>query len=436
MKLELLAISDTHLGEDCSLLYFREGRQHLWEVLRKYLAEGGDLEVEEMILMGDIPDRCLSSDNEIIRDTNAFIEMLGSAAHIRKGVYIPGNHDHTIWTEYRRCRYGESEKYGITGPGGDQLVSQGKPDGSQEVEYLLKLFFGYPDGASWRAIEKEKTFDFVFANPLYARQINDRTYVFTHGTHFRRDVTSSAWKKELAHFLKIDKVLGGIEIDASSDIEGNEPMALLETKVARFADSLWQSSHDNPVTQSDKFWYLVTHLGGKFKNKRDIPGDSKLFLGSELLKDDSKLLKADKEQIRKISDDDHSLKLFDKYFHGPMLEHLKASSLPTDKITFVYGDTHDGGCGNAFHMNGINYFRAYNTGGWVAYHKKNHPPCHVFGVKNTGEEFLLDVSFKGVQVEGGYILDQASVQAEHHKIVADTSLSGAWDKLFDNGMNG
>jgi hypothetical protein len=28
-------------------------------------------------------------------------------------------------------------------------------------------------------------FDFVIVNPLYVTQFNNRTYVFTHGTHFR-----------------------------------------------------------------------------------------------------------------------------------------------------------------------------------------------------------------------------------------------------------
>ena len=34
MKLKFLTISDTHLGEDCSLLAFPDGRWHLWRALR------------------------------------------------------------------------------------------------------------------------------------------------------------------------------------------------------------------------------------------------------------------------------------------------------------------------------------------------------------------------------------------------------------------
>ena len=85
MRLKLLAISDTHLGEDTSLLSFPRGRQHLWETLRKCFGEGDKkkrFEVEEAILLGDITDRTLYSKSQIITHTNALIQMLGDAADI------------------------------------------------------------------------------------------------------------------------------------------------------------------------------------------------------------------------------------------------------------------------------------------------------------------------------------------------------------------
>jgi len=35
MNIKFLAVSDTHLGEDCSLLSFPHGRQHLWRELQR-----------------------------------------------------------------------------------------------------------------------------------------------------------------------------------------------------------------------------------------------------------------------------------------------------------------------------------------------------------------------------------------------------------------
>ena len=54
MRLKLLAISDTHLGEDTSVLSFPRGRQHLWETLRTQFGSGKKVEIEEMIADGTI----------------------------------------------------------------------------------------------------------------------------------------------------------------------------------------------------------------------------------------------------------------------------------------------------------------------------------------------------------------------------------------------
>jgi hypothetical protein len=425
MNLRLLAVSDTHLGEDCSLLSFPQGRRHLWEVLRDQFGQGGDFSVDEMILMGDIPDRNLSSTSQIITHTNAFIEMLGSAAKIKKGVYIPGNHDHTIWTKYRTLRYGPAEEYGITGPDGESIVQNGIPVDFNGAEDLLTLFFGYPCGASWRAIQKEGSFDFALANPLYVKLLDDRTYVFTHGTHFRWDVTLPAWKKKLGDFLQLDRILGGIEVVSGRSIDGDEPMLLLEEKVAEFVDSLWPSSRNNPTTQSDQFWYLVTHISGKFGHKRSAPSDSKLFRRADLPNAS--------QRIRRITSDkkDKSIGLFEKYFSAPMLKYLNDATLPIDKITFVYGDTHLGGWDDSLTVNGTSEFRAYNTGGWVVHNKDDHPACHVFGVDENGEELLLDVSFSDVKVEGDGLLDLASEEAENRKMIGSRGLPWRWEKLVE-----
>ncbi len=428
MKLEVLAISDTHLGEDCSLLSFPQGRQRLWDVLRKelgqkQLGENEKFDVEEMILMGDIPDRTLSSTSQIVTHTNAFIETLGSAAKIKKGVYIPGNHDHTVWTKYRVRRFGAHQKHWITAPAGDPLIKQGKPqDESSAIQDLLSLFFGYPCGSSWRAIKTEGAFDFVIANPLYARKINDRTYVFAHGTHFRWDVTLPSWQKELGHDLRIDRIFGGIKVKAGEEILGNEQMEDLERKITPFVDSLWPSSRNNPTTQRDELWYFLTHLSGKFEGKRKAPKNSQLFK-----KNDLRVVPQDR--IRRLTSDNDNLQRFSKNFCTPMLEHLKANDLLSDKVTFVYGDTHAGGWLDSFKATGVSDFFIYNTGGWVVENEGDHPACHIFGVSDNGEEFILDVSFDGVNIDGDPVLELAAQEAEHRKNIGN--LADQLCKLID-----
>jgi len=95
MNLKFLAISDTHLGEGCSLLSFPHGRQHLWRELRRAFSEDETLpfSVDEVVLVGDIVERTLASTSQIITHGNAFVRMLGSACRARRAVWIIGNHE-------------------------------------------------------------------------------------------------------------------------------------------------------------------------------------------------------------------------------------------------------------------------------------------------------------------------------------------------------
>ena len=108
IDLQILAISDTHVGEDSSILTFPQGRQLLWQTLREFFGGprenptdtyNGKFNIDELILLGDIPDTALSSRSQIITHTNALIQMLGSAANVGTGIYVPGNHEHTLWTD-------------------------------------------------------------------------------------------------------------------------------------------------------------------------------------------------------------------------------------------------------------------------------------------------------------------------------------------------
>ena len=74
-KLTLLAISDTHLGEETSLLSFPRGLQQLWHTLARDanfwrpifpdFDSDERVQVEDLVLVGDIPDRTLSSTSQI-----------------------------------------------------------------------------------------------------------------------------------------------------------------------------------------------------------------------------------------------------------------------------------------------------------------------------------------------------------------------------------
>jgi hypothetical protein len=420
MELKFLAISDTHLGEDTSLLSFPRGRQHLWENLRAVFGNGDKFKIDEMILLGDIPDRTLSSTSQIITHTNAFIQTLGSAAQITRGGYIPGNHDHTLWTTYRERRYGEGQKYGISEPEGELIVEGGKPsnNGEKTFEELLSIFFGYPHGSAWRQILEDEQFDFAIANPLYAKKINGRTYVFTHGTHFRQDVTMPEWIKKVADYMEIDEALGKIEIKSDCDVDDANNLKELEMAVSPFVDSLWPSSHTNPTSRSDQFWYLLTTLSAKFQKKRPlIPEKSELFSWPDLKNTPDSRIKQLTPPGKPMHD---SIERWQKYFLKHMLNFLKEKQLLTDatnELVFVYGDTHDGGWGELTkNYDGRDIsIRIYNCGGWVVHNKEDHPACHLFAVDEDGNEYLLDVSFKDVRIEDKSIIELAARDSENRQ---------------------
>jgi hypothetical protein len=421
MRLKLLAISDTHLGEDTSLLSFPRGRQHLWKILRKFFGEGQNndrFEIEEAILLGDTTDRTLSSTSQIVANTNAFIQMLGGVADIKRGVFVPGNHEHTLWTDYHQRRDGNGKYYSVTKPSGELIVKKGERcDKNKSAEELLTIFFGYPSGSSWRTINDEKKFEFAIANPVYVKQINGQTYVFTHGTHFRRDVSAPKIIKKIADYIELDELLGDIEIDSDCDISKAKNLEGLEKEAARFVDSLWPSSKNNPTSQSDQLWYLLTVLGGKLKDKehrRPSYSSSQLYIWSDLKK-------VDKKRIRRLTTTsgkakEKSIELWEKYFRGHMIEYLKRKNMlkvNKDNIVFVYGDTHNGGWGEQ-KLNSGGKIRIYNTGGWVVHNPQDHPACHIFVVDDSCHEYLLDVSYKGVKEGEETLLKIAARDNENH----------------------
>lgn len=412
MELEILAISDTHSGEGTSLLSFTKGRQKLWKSLRDAFGEGPEkksFKVEDLILIGDIPDRCISSTNQIIEHTSALIKTLGSAASVKKGIYIPGNHDHTLWTSYIDKKYGL--KSAITKPEGELLVQKGRINNLNSAEELVEIFFDYPESSLWREISNQKKLNFAIANPIYAKVINGRTYVFTHGTHFRPDVTQPEWVKRVIDWLQLDR-FAGIEVDSDRYVGEAQSLEELEEIASRLVDTLWISSFDNPNPTSDRLWYFFNLISGKFSQKRPTPYTDQLFTQAELQNNLPKRIMKLVSKNNRLLDD--SLQRWREFMVDYMLDYLDQNGLLNPDLTFVYGDTHRGGYGkyDYKYKGKTRKFRIYNTGGWGTTHKENHPACHIFAVDKNGNEYLLDLSYKDVNVHKKSLIELASMDAE------------------------
>lgn len=403
MAIPLLALSDTHLGEDTSVLQFPEGRDRLAEALANEFGEGA--EVDELILIGDIADRTLASTEQTREATRAFMKMMTSALRIKKIVYIPGNHDHSLWTEYVKAAHPvATQNAQITGPGGFQfLAPNDAPDESGPgMEELLYTFFD-PD--------KPVPFEFVVANPVYVKRLpsRPRTYVFTHGTHLRGDVGAPPAVIKALHALHFD-ALADLCVMIPPKLTEQHTMADLEAAITPFVDTLWPSAGTNPVPKADRLWFLSCLLSGKFLKTRVIPESAPEELRCYLSQPDKaggRIADLTPAHGTLAS----SLGRFKKYFHGVLVNYLTSYHLMDKPLTFIYGDTHEGGWGFLKEEN----ICVYNTGAWVVTGFQHHPPCHIFCIPQAGEEFLLDVSFQYTEHQGASLLQQAAQDVENRK---------------------
>ncbi len=418
MRLKFLSISDAHLGEATSMLSYEQGVQHLANVIRDHLGDGGKVEAERLILMGDIPERSHATPEEMLSSTHRFMETMNAAVDFEKAVYLPGNHDHVLWTNYCKDLHGRDATHCITEPEGDEVVRRGvRKDRNDSAEELLSIIFEHPLGPVWREIE-EKERDISFANPVYAERFGGRTYVFAHGTHFRKEATSPRWARKIADLLIPDGALGDFKIESDGDVREARNVEELERVVAPFMDALLPEYEKNPASMLDEAGYAMAVLSGRFGLKRQSPDESRLFTWEELPG-------VPEDRIPNLTSGgetrDLPLKLCVKYFMPHVLEHLGDHGFPTDEISFVYGDTHDGGWG-ALPLDVGGILRAYNCGGWVTYDVEDHPTCYVFAVDEDGTEYLLDVSFKEVNLDGNLLLRATSDSAEGQRERAGNAL--------------
>jgi len=112
-KLKILALSDLHLGEPESVLFNSGDRFNLIDITIKKIIElsKGDKEydsgIEQLILIGDIADLSVASDEEAYENVKIFLTSLLDKVNTDKIIYIPGNHDHHLWVELLKKEYGK-----------------------------------------------------------------------------------------------------------------------------------------------------------------------------------------------------------------------------------------------------------------------------------------------------------------------------------------
>ncbi len=385
MDLKFLALSDTHLGEPTSLLTYGPGVLRFGQALMDHFGDGQKFTVDELVLIGDIPDRCLAATDQIKVATPALIDRLMYVCQPRKIVYLPGNHDHTLWQSFYA---------GHAGTDADELPLIPKDPSASSSAEVIDLFFHHKDGHV--AVRPEQM---TYANPIYVREFAGRIYVFTHGTLFKKTVVDRENRTCLAAAARAIS----LHVDASHDLSGNMKISELEKAASYFVDSLWVSAGNDPTPPEDHVWHVVECFEGW--RDRAAPTNNGTGVLHRLV--NNKLVAVGGQNtVAKIEAKDDSYRLWNKYFAAPLARYLQApGQVVPSNVTFVFGDTHNGGFGNLA-------VRFYNTGSWTTRHHNHHPECHVFAVDQTGQEMMLDVSFANVKVDQIDLVTLAAKDAE------------------------
>jgi len=159
---KIIALSDIHLGEkDC---LFNDGKI-LEDFKNRIEKEALKEEVDELIILGDLFDLSLASYKEVYEKARDFFQATGNIENLKQIVFIPGNHDHHIWTLI-------IEENQITGK---------IKDGKIPSEELQRVDLEYKDTFLTGLIRGCKVKNFIVAYPNVIREIGGKLYFFHHG---------------------------------------------------------------------------------------------------------------------------------------------------------------------------------------------------------------------------------------------------------------
>jgi hypothetical protein len=205
-----------------------------------------------------------------------------------------------------------------------------------------------------------------------------------------------------------------------------------ERRVYRFVDTLWPSARNNPLTKADEIWVLRRELRIGVEEPRERPDQTERIAWNELKDNPSRIkalcgdstssshLELSKGNLNRLQD--FALKHILRYVND------KAGNLSKTKgLTFVYGDTHQGGFAEVgLDLNDLKMvapesissggktldMRIVNTGSWLVESEERHPACHLFAVDDGGNEYVLDVSYKDIWIGEDLLLNLAEMQVD------------------------
>jgi len=228
-----IVISDVHLGEkDCLF----NDKKILNEFKSRIIDETKNGKIDELIITGDLLDLSLATYKEVYKSAKDFFQTIGQIEHLDRIVFIPGNHDHHIWTLL-------IEEEQITNKIRDSILPE------PELK-RVNLVYGENRSTFLNGLIKNcKVTKLLVAYPNLFREIGEELYFFHHGHLLDRMFTpanvlikpeslqeleafNSSWTEGIFYHLVQSARLGDMIKNGYSELTGMKK--IMETFLEKF----------------------------------------------------------------------------------------------------------------------------------------------------------------------------------------------------------
>jgi predicted phosphodiesterase len=383
-KIRYVCLSDTHFGEEDSLLtnLVTASRdtdplspspvmEHLVNCLRHLILEKEKLAEPDrptLILNGDILEMALSTTNEAAMVFERFIELIQPKKKERlfkNIIYIPGNHDHHLWETARETQYVDFITKSV--PPGNPLDI---PRHTTRM-FLEKKPHFVPSYFLNNLVQRHahlKDFKINIAYPNFGLFDKDtqRCIVFHHGHYIEPLYYLMSEVKNMV-FPKQKKATTIKEIEAENFAWIDFFWSAMGRSGAagKGIEVIYEKLHDEKARKK-----LVKNLSKSLAEKYDLPGwgdrmETKFlewginfmagkFIGTERAQTAGPLSK----------DADRGL---NAYTAGPLLQQImdeRKNNMPRE-VTLVFGHTHKPFEEDRSFSGYPQWVNVYNTGGWI-----------------------------------------------------------------------
>lgn len=159
---KIIVISDVHLGEEGCLF---NDKNILHEFKNKISSETRMGTVDELIILGDLFDLSLASQEKVYEKAGEFFKEIKEIEHLNNIVFVPGNHDHHIWTSIIED---------------DQIIRKIK-NGTLPEKSLQRVNLIYEDNTFLSGFMKGTRKKLAVAYPNLFRDTGGTLYFFHHG---------------------------------------------------------------------------------------------------------------------------------------------------------------------------------------------------------------------------------------------------------------